>query len=133
MKNPWNDMISLLPLQEFKSLTSVQRKFCASAQCYIFYVDSLHAAWILHLVPPKLLHPTICIELMVALAPTILCVSSLLSTIFTSALSVSSFNVAMVARTLDLAMHPPMHYLMRDHAMTIRRSLGPLSFVELSS
>ncbi|RRT62791.1 hypothetical protein B296_00003977 [Ensete ventricosum] len=56
MKNPWNDMILLLPLQEFMSLTSVQGKLRASAPCLIFYVDSLHAAWILHQVPPKLLH-----------------------------------------------------------------------------
>ncbi|RWW50457.1 hypothetical protein BHE74_00043273 [Ensete ventricosum] len=56
-------------MQEFMSLTSVQGKLCASAPCFIFYVDSLHASWILHL--PKLLHPLICIELMVALAPTI--------------------------------------------------------------
>ncbi|RRT79611.1 hypothetical protein B296_00006624 [Ensete ventricosum] len=31
MKNPWNDIISLLPLQEFMSLTSVQGKLYASA------------------------------------------------------------------------------------------------------
>ncbi|RWW90121.1 hypothetical protein BHE74_00000736, partial [Ensete ventricosum] len=31
IKNPWNDIISLLPLQEFISLTSVQGKFCAFA------------------------------------------------------------------------------------------------------
>ncbi|RWW26495.1 hypothetical protein BHE74_00040431 [Ensete ventricosum] len=31
MKNSWNDIISLLPLQEFMSLTSVQGKLCASA------------------------------------------------------------------------------------------------------
>ncbi|RRT51485.1 hypothetical protein B296_00045702 [Ensete ventricosum] len=31
MKNPWNDMSSLLPLQEFMSLTSIQGKFRASA------------------------------------------------------------------------------------------------------
>ncbi|RRT39160.1 hypothetical protein B296_00042642 [Ensete ventricosum] len=52
MKNPWNDMISLLPLQEFMPLTSVQGKLHASASCSIFYVDSLHVAWILHQVPP---------------------------------------------------------------------------------
>ncbi|RWW88147.1 hypothetical protein BHE74_00002986 [Ensete ventricosum] len=40
MKNSWNDMILLLLLQEFMSLTSVQGKLCASA----FNVDSLHAA-----------------------------------------------------------------------------------------
>ncbi|RWW87716.1 hypothetical protein BHE74_00003441 [Ensete ventricosum] len=71
MKNPWNDMILLLPLQEFMSLTSVQGKLRASAPCLIFYVDSLHAAWILHQVPPKLLRKSICNELMVALAPNI--------------------------------------------------------------
>ncbi|RWW74633.1 hypothetical protein BHE74_00017424 [Ensete ventricosum] len=53
MKNPWNDMISLLSLQEFMPLTSVQGKFRASAPCSIFYVDSLHATWILHQVPPN--------------------------------------------------------------------------------
>ncbi|RWW69886.1 hypothetical protein BHE74_00022474 [Ensete ventricosum] len=42
MKNPWTNMILLLPLQEFMSLTSVQEKLCASAQCSILYVDSLH-------------------------------------------------------------------------------------------
>ncbi|RWW05012.1 hypothetical protein BHE74_00024058 [Ensete ventricosum] len=61
MKNPWDNMIPLLPLQEFMSLTSVQGMLCASAPCSIFYVDSLHAAWILHKVPPKLLRPSICI------------------------------------------------------------------------
>ncbi|RWW06640.1 hypothetical protein BHE74_00028711 [Ensete ventricosum] len=34
MKNPWNDIISLLPLQEFMSLTSVQEKLCASTSCF---------------------------------------------------------------------------------------------------
>ncbi|RRT63383.1 hypothetical protein B296_00007704 [Ensete ventricosum] len=49
------------------SLTFVKGKPCTSAPCSIFYVDSLHAAWILHQVPPKLFCPSICIELMVAL------------------------------------------------------------------
>ncbi|RRT44863.1 hypothetical protein B296_00029261 [Ensete ventricosum] len=71
MKNPWNDMISLLPLQEFMSLTSVQGKLRVSTPCSIFYINFLHTAWILHQVPPKLLCPSICIELMVALVPTI--------------------------------------------------------------
>ncbi|RWW14400.1 hypothetical protein GW17_00021832 [Ensete ventricosum] len=71
MNNPWNDMIPLLPLQEFMSLTYVQGKFHAFAPCSIFYVDSLHAAWTLHQVLPKLLHPSICVELMVAHTPTI--------------------------------------------------------------
>ncbi|RWW46298.1 hypothetical protein BHE74_00047778 [Ensete ventricosum] len=110
MKNPWN-IISLLPLQEFISLTSVQGKLCASAPCFIFYIDSLHAAWTLHQVPPKLLRLSICIELMVAPAPTIPRVSPPLSLISTSTLSVPSYDVAMVAPPLDLAMHPPMHYL----------------------
>ncbi|RZS11178.1 hypothetical protein BHM03_00042478 [Ensete ventricosum] len=35
MKNPWNDMIPLLPLQEFMSLTSIQEKLCASALYFI--------------------------------------------------------------------------------------------------
>ncbi|RRT53752.1 hypothetical protein B296_00026787 [Ensete ventricosum] len=71
MKNPWNDMTSLLPLQEFMSLTPVQEKLRALAPCSIFYVDSLPMAWILHQVPPKLFRSSICIELMVALTPTI--------------------------------------------------------------
>ncbi|RWV86503.1 hypothetical protein GW17_00051602 [Ensete ventricosum] len=45
MKNPWNNMIPLLPLQEFMPLTSIQGKLRAFAPCFIFYVDSLHAAW----------------------------------------------------------------------------------------
>ncbi|RRT45733.1 hypothetical protein B296_00038465 [Ensete ventricosum] len=53
MKNPLNDMILLLPLQEFMPLASIQEKLCASAPRFIFYVDSLHATWILHQVPPK--------------------------------------------------------------------------------
>ncbi|RRT36373.1 hypothetical protein B296_00043174, partial [Ensete ventricosum] len=53
MKNPWNDMIPLLALQEFMFLTSVQGKLCASTPCSIFYVNSLHAVWILHQVPPR--------------------------------------------------------------------------------
>ncbi|RWW87428.1 hypothetical protein BHE74_00003752 [Ensete ventricosum] len=40
MKNLWNNMISLLTLQEVMSLTSVQGKLHASALCFIFYVDS---------------------------------------------------------------------------------------------
>ncbi|RRT76503.1 hypothetical protein B296_00027361 [Ensete ventricosum] len=71
MKNPWNDMIPLLPLEEFMSLTSVQGKLRASALCSIFYVNSLHTTWALHQIPPKLLCLLICIELMVALTPTI--------------------------------------------------------------
>ncbi|RWW73385.1 hypothetical protein BHE74_00018756 [Ensete ventricosum] len=78
----------LLPLQEFMSLTFIQGKLCASAPCSIVYVDYLYAAWILHQVLPKLLRPSICIELIVALAPTILQINPLLSPIFTSILSV---------------------------------------------
>ncbi|RZS14334.1 hypothetical protein BHM03_00046013 [Ensete ventricosum] len=66
-----NDMIPLLPLQEFMSLTSIQGMLCASVPCSFFYVDSLHATWILQQVPPKLLRLSICIELMVALVPII--------------------------------------------------------------
>ncbi|RWW09061.1 hypothetical protein GW17_00027470 [Ensete ventricosum] len=55
MKTSWNNMISLLPLQEFMSWTFVQGKFHTSVSCFIFYVDSLHTAWTLHQVPPKLL------------------------------------------------------------------------------
>ncbi|RWW05888.1 hypothetical protein BHE74_00042686 [Ensete ventricosum] len=71
MKNPWNDMVSLLPLQEFMPLTSVKGKLCAFTLCSIFYVDSLHAAWIFHQVPLKSLPFLICIKLIVALASTI--------------------------------------------------------------
>ncbi|RZR76954.1 hypothetical protein BHM03_00001880 [Ensete ventricosum] len=53
------------------TFASVQGKLCASAPCSIFYIDSLRATWILHQVPPKLLRLSICIELMVALTPTI--------------------------------------------------------------
>ncbi|RWW62242.1 hypothetical protein BHE74_00030642 [Ensete ventricosum] len=88
-------MISLLPLQEFMSLTSVQRKPRASALCSIFYINSLHIAWILHQVSPKLLYPSICIELVVALTPTIQRVSPPLSLISISALSVSLFGITM--------------------------------------
>ncbi|RWV87057.1 hypothetical protein BHE74_00046070 [Ensete ventricosum] len=95
MKNPWNDMIPLLPMQESMSLTSVQGKLRISALCSIFYVDSLYAIGVLHQVLPKLFHPLICIELMVALVPTIPRVSPLLSPISTSALSVPLFGVAM--------------------------------------
>ncbi|RRT58589.1 hypothetical protein B296_00016121 [Ensete ventricosum] len=34
MKNPWNDIIPLLPLQEFMSLTFVQGKLHAFAPCF---------------------------------------------------------------------------------------------------
>ncbi|RRT44685.1 hypothetical protein B296_00049792 [Ensete ventricosum] len=34
MKNPWNDIISLLPLREFMSLTFVQGKLRAFASCF---------------------------------------------------------------------------------------------------
>ncbi|RWW67425.1 hypothetical protein BHE74_00025133 [Ensete ventricosum] len=93
MKNPWNDIISLLPLQEFMSSTSIQGKLCASASCFIFYVDSLHAAWILDRVPPKLFCSSICIVLMVALTLTIPRVGPLLISI--STLSVPSYDIAM--------------------------------------
>ncbi|RWW07805.1 hypothetical protein BHE74_00014919 [Ensete ventricosum] len=77
MRDPWNTIISLLSLQEFMSLNSVQRKLYVFAPCFVFYVDSFHAAWTLHQVPPKLLCSSICIELKVALTPTILWVSLL--------------------------------------------------------
>ncbi|RWW06196.1 hypothetical protein GW17_00030492 [Ensete ventricosum] len=126
-------MILLLPLQELMSLTSVQGKLNASAPCSIFYVNSLHAAWILHQVPPKLLCLSVCIELMVALAPTIPRVNPPLSPISTSTQSVPSYDVVMVAPPLDLAMHPLMHFLIQDQATTPRCSLGSLNFVELLS
>ncbi|RWW75100.1 hypothetical protein BHE74_00016893 [Ensete ventricosum] len=88
-------MISLLPLQEFMPLTSIQRKLRASAPCSIFYVDSLHVAYILHRVPPKLLCSSICIELMVALTSIIPRVSPPLSSISTLTLSVPSYDVAL--------------------------------------
>ncbi|RZS01708.1 hypothetical protein BHM03_00031615 [Ensete ventricosum] len=34
MKNPWNDIIPLLPLQEFMPLISVQGKLRTSAPCF---------------------------------------------------------------------------------------------------
>ncbi|RZR78494.1 hypothetical protein BHM03_00003847 [Ensete ventricosum] len=88
-------MISFLPLQEFMPLTSVQGKLCASAPCSIFYVDFLHAAWILHQVPPRSLCSSICIELIVALASTIPQASPPLSSISTSTLSVPSYDVVL--------------------------------------
>ncbi|RRT71190.1 hypothetical protein B296_00031796 [Ensete ventricosum] len=133
MKIPWNNMISLLPLQEFMSLTSVQGRFCTSALCFIFYVNSLYVAWTLHQVPPKLLYLLICIKLIVALAPTIPRVSPSLSSIFTSTLSVPSYDVVMVAPPFDLVMHPPMQHFIRDYAMTLRYSLNLLSLVEILS
>ncbi|RWV81412.1 hypothetical protein GW17_00057175 [Ensete ventricosum] len=98
-------MIPLLLLQEFMPLTSIQGKLCASAPCSIFYVDSLHAAWILPQVPPESLHSSICIELMVALTPTIPRANPPLSSISTSTLSVPLYDVARVAPPLDLVMH----------------------------
>ncbi|RWW32481.1 hypothetical protein BHE74_00005219 [Ensete ventricosum] len=133
MKNPWNNMILLLPLQEFMPLTSVQGKLRASAPCFIFRVDSLHAVWILHQVPPKLLRLSICIKLMVALMPTIPRVSPPSSSISTLTISVSSYDVVMVAPPLNLAMHPPIHYFIRDHTTTHRYLLDPLSFVKILS
>ncbi|RRT74822.1 hypothetical protein B296_00008684 [Ensete ventricosum] len=133
MKNSWNDMIPLLPLQEFMSLTYVQGKLYASAPYSIFYIDSLHVIWILHQVPPKLLCFSICIKLMVALTPTIPRVSPSLSLISTSTLSMPSYKVVIVTPPLDLTMHSPMYYLMRDHAITPRHLLGLLRFVELFS
>ncbi|RWW16628.1 hypothetical protein GW17_00019479 [Ensete ventricosum] len=126
-------MISLLPLQEFMSLISIQGKLCAYAPCFIFYVDSLHAALILHQVPSKLLRSSICIELMVTLTPTIPQVTPPLSLISTSTLSVPPYDVVIVAPPLDLTMHPPMHDFIRDYATTPRCSLDPLSFVEILS
>ena len=125
-------MILLLPLQEFMSLTSVQGKHYASAPCSIFYASSLHAAWVLRQVTPKLLRSSFCIELMVvALAPTVPRVNSPLSPISISTLSVPSFVLLWVTPPLDLAMHPPMHSLEQDHMTTPRRLLNPLSFMEL--
>ncbi|RRT83396.1 hypothetical protein B296_00010362 [Ensete ventricosum] len=76
-------------------LTSVQGKLRASAPCSIFYVDSLHAAWILHQVSPKSLRSSIYIELIMALASTIPWVNPPLSSIFTSTRSVPSYDVAL--------------------------------------
>ncbi|RRT67241.1 hypothetical protein BHM03_00004720 [Ensete ventricosum] len=95
MKNPWNDMISLLPLQEFMPLTFVQGKLHASAPCSIFYVDFLHVTWILHQVPPKLLRSSICIELIVVLVSTIPRVNPPWSLIFISTLSVPLYGVVL--------------------------------------
>ncbi|RRT33991.1 hypothetical protein B296_00055556 [Ensete ventricosum] len=95
MKNLWNDMISLLPLQEFMPLTSVQGK--------LRYMDSLHTAWILHQVPPKLLRSSIYIELIVALVSTISRVSLPLSSIFASTLiseTIIPFGILRLAEQL---------------------------------
>ncbi|RWW26164.1 hypothetical protein BHE74_00007969 [Ensete ventricosum] len=64
-------MIMLLSLQELMSMIFVQRKFCASAPYFIFYVGSLHAAWALHHFSPNLLYSLVYIELMMALMSTI--------------------------------------------------------------
>ncbi|RWW09907.1 hypothetical protein BHE74_00015825 [Ensete ventricosum] len=77
------------------SLTSVKGKLGASAPCSIFYVNSPYMAWTLRQVPPKWLRSSICIELIVALMPTIPWVSPLLSQITTSTLSVLSYDVVM--------------------------------------
>ncbi|RWW17323.1 hypothetical protein GW17_00018756 [Ensete ventricosum] len=74
---------------------------------------------------------SICIELMVALTPPIPRVNPPLSLIFTSTLSVPSYDVFIVASQLDLTMYPPIHYFIQDHATTPRCSLGPFSFVEI--
>ncbi|RWV94278.1 hypothetical protein GW17_00043203 [Ensete ventricosum] len=95
MKNPSNDMIPLLPLQEFIPLTSIQGKLHASAPCSIFYVDSLHVTWILHQVSHKSLRSSICIELIVALACTIPWVGHPLSLISTLTQSMPSYGVAL--------------------------------------
>ncbi|RWW76847.1 hypothetical protein BHE74_00015028 [Ensete ventricosum] len=95
MKNPWNDMIPLLPLQEFMSLTPVQGKLRASTPYFIFNVDSLHATWILPQIPPNLLRSSICIELMVAITPTNPPANPPLSPISTSTLTVPSYDVVM--------------------------------------
>ncbi|RWW52820.1 hypothetical protein BHE74_00040738 [Ensete ventricosum] len=95
MKNSWNDMILLLSLQKFMPLTSVQGKLCAFAPCFIFYVDSLHATWILHQVSSKSFRSSICIELIVAFASIISRVSPLLSSISTSTRSVLSYDVVL--------------------------------------
>ncbi|RWV80231.1 hypothetical protein BHE74_00039601 [Ensete ventricosum] len=76
----------------------------------------------------KLLRLSICIELMVALMPTIQRVSPPLSLISTSTLSMPSYDIVIIAPPL-----PPMHYFIRDHATTPCCSPGPLSFVEILS
>ncbi|RRT43538.1 hypothetical protein B296_00056345 [Ensete ventricosum] len=113
-------MIMLLPLQKFMSLTYIGGKLCASAPYFIFYVDSFHTAWSLHQVPPKLFHPSICIELMVAFVLIISLVSSLLSLISTQALTMPSCYVVM-GRSSTRSCND-------SHC-----SLTPLSFVELLS
>lgn len=126
-------MISLLHLQEFISLTSVQGKFHASTLCFVLYIDSLYAASTLHRVSPKLHYFSICIKLMVVLVPIIPWVNPPLSSISTSTLSVSLFSIAPGCSPLNFVMHPPTRYLMQDHAMTPHHSLGPLNFVKLLS
>ncbi|RRT46036.1 hypothetical protein B296_00054729, partial [Ensete ventricosum] len=60
-RDPWNDIIPLLALQESTYLISIQGKLRASAPYSIFYVYSLRVAWALHQVPPKLLRSSVCI------------------------------------------------------------------------
>ncbi|RWW59612.1 hypothetical protein BHE74_00033431 [Ensete ventricosum] len=90
----------------------------ALCRCSIFYllVNSLHAAWALHQVLPKLLCPSICIELMVTFAPTIPQVNPLLSLICIELM-------VAFAPPLDLVMHPPMYYLIRNHTMALSHSV----------
>ncbi|RWW35573.1 hypothetical protein BHE74_00059491 [Ensete ventricosum] len=76
---------------------------------------------------------SICIKLMLALMPTIPWISHSLSLILISTLSLISYDVVIIAPSLDLAMHPPIHYFLRNHVTTPRCSLGPLSFVEILS
>ncbi|RWW48662.1 hypothetical protein BHE74_00045244 [Ensete ventricosum] len=128
MKNPWNDIISLLPLQEFMSLTSIQGKLYASAPCFIFYAISLHVAWILHQVPPKLFCLSIYIELMVALAPTIPQVSPLLSLSSISTLSVHSYDVAMVDLSLLDIYHIGAIFLFAFFPLEILETTIPLDY-----
>ncbi|RZS28859.1 hypothetical protein BHM03_00062510 [Ensete ventricosum] len=45
MRDPQNNTILLLPLQEFMSFTFVQGKLHASILCSIFYIDSLRTAF----------------------------------------------------------------------------------------
>ncbi|RZS16984.1 hypothetical protein BHM03_00049066 [Ensete ventricosum] len=70
------------------SFTSIQGKLQAYVSYFILYVDSLHAAWVLHQVYLKLLSLLISIEMMVTLITTIPLVSPPLSLNSTSTLCV---------------------------------------------
>ncbi|RZS23241.1 hypothetical protein BHM03_00056137 [Ensete ventricosum] len=131
MRDPWNDIISLLPLQELMSFFNLcPRKASCLYFMFHFLCRLIHAAWALHQAPPKLFHSSIYIEFMVALVSTILRVNLLSSSVCTSLQVCFRLVLHWVAYPLDLAIRPPTQYLVRDHTMIPCRSLGQLSFVK---